>query len=636
VAEKDCDLAMCGICGKTNDPGGRAIAAMNGAMLHRGPDDEGSYVDPATDVAIGARRLSIIDVEGGHQPIGNEDGSVWAVLNGEIYNHPALRRHLEAGGHRLATGCDTEVLVHLYEDYGPDLVHALEGMFAFAIWDSRRGRLVVARDRFGEKPLFYAERGGELVFASELTALMQGAAGLDDLDPVAIDHFFVFGYVPGPRTMIQGVCQLPPAHLLTWDRASRAATVRSYWEPPVHNGDASPPWPDLVDEMDHLLEQSIRGRLLSDVPLGVFLSGGVDSALVAAMVARCSTGPVKTFTVGYEEGNVSETDPARAVAELLGTEHQALIVSSSQAAERAVAVLSAIDQPIADQALIALHAVAEFARQDVTVAVGGEGADELFGGYPRYRWLARGDRWARRLPAPLLHAGVAASRAVPLGSRTARLADAMDPKPLAERHIDWVTERRRHLRAQLYGGALRGRVDPEAVVDQTGRLLNGTGSGSAGIAERFMHLDQRHWLPDDVLAKADRATMLTSLEMRTPYLHREIAELAAAAPAATHMRNGGKAVVRELLRRALPGADVGRAKMAFRVPATEWLRRPLAGQLRRQARRGALCSEGWFDSVVFAELIDVHLAGAQDLSAVLWPLLALGLWLDRLRGNQDE
>src|SRR4051794_14820702 len=489
---------MCGICGNTNDPEARGVAAMNAAMLHRGPDDEGRYVDPETGIALGARRLSIIDLAGGHQPISNEDGTIVGVLNGEIYNHPLLQRHLEERGHRLATGCDTEVLVHLYEEYGDELVHALEGMFAFAIWDSRRRRLLAARDRFGEKPFFYAERGGELGFASELTALLAGVSGLDDLDPVAVDEFFVLGYVASPRTLIEGVRQLPPAHVLTWDSASRSASVKRYWEPPVHTGMTSPSWPDLVDEMDSLIEKSIRGRLLSDVPLGVFLSGGVDSALVAAMVARCSSGPIKTFTVGYEEGDVNETGPARAVAELLGADHHALMVSGADAADRAVAVLSAIDQPIADQALIALHAVADFARRDVTVAVGGEGADELFGGYPRYRWLARGDEVVQRLPGPLLKAGVTAGRVVPRSSRMRRLADAIDPQPLAERHIDWVTQRRRHLREHMYGPALQGQANAVGAVDQTSRILGDARDGQT-VAERFMRLDQCHWLPDDVL-----------------------------------------------------------------------------------------------------------------------------------------
>jgi len=625
---------MCGICGSTSDPEGRAVEAMNAAMVHRGPDDDGRFVDRDTGVALGARRLSIIDVEGGHQPLANEDGTVWAVLNGEIYNHPALRRHLEARGHRFATGCDTEVLVHLYEDYGDALVHALEGMFAFAVWDSKRRRLLIARDRFGEKPLFYAERGGELTFASELTALLEGAAGLGELDPVAIDEFFVFGYVPGPRSMIRGVRQLPPAHQLVWDRAMRSIAVECYWRAPVNAGDVGQPWQELVGEAEQLLLSSVRSRMISDVPLGVFLSGGVDSMLVAAFAAQCSQTPIKTFTVGYEEGNVNETEAARQIAQLLGSEHNDLTLSGAEAARQAISVLSSIDQPIADQALVALHAVAQFARHDVTVAIGGDGADELFGGYPRYRWLSRAEQLTRRLPAPALQAGGVALRRLRWASRGARLADA---QPTLERHVDWVTQGRRHLRDTLYGTAFRAHIDPGSVLRETDEMLrqagDGVPEGPAGIAERFMRLDQNHWLPDDVLAKADRATMRASLEMRTPYLHREIAELAATTSVATHIRGGGKALVREVLRRALPGADARRAKVAFRVPAAEWLRGPLAQQLRRQVDQGALCREDWFDRNALRAMVDDHVAGRRDLNHVLWPVLALGLWLDRVRGD---
>jgi asparagine synthase (glutamine-hydrolysing) len=613
---------------------------MAAAMVHRGPDDEGLHVDRRTGVALGARRLSIIDVEGGHQPLSNEDGTVWAVLNGEIYNHPALRRHLRARGHRLATGCDTEVLVHLYEDYGDALVHALEGMFAFAVWDSARSRLLIGRDRFGEKPLFYAERDGELAFASELTALLASEAGLDELDPVAVDEFFVFGYVPGPRSMVRGVRQLPPAHHLVWEAESRTVALQRYWRTPIHSGNGHIARSHLAEELEHLLESSVRSRLLSDVPLGVFLSGGVDSALVAALAARFSSAPIKTFTVGYEEGAVNETADARTTAHLLGAEHRELILSGGDVARSAVAVLSALDQPIADQALIALHAVAEFARQDVTVAVGGEGADELLGGYPRYRWLARSEDAARRVPTPVLEAGAAAIRRLSRSQRVTRLADVVDPQPSVERHIDWVTDRRRHLRERLYGPALRAQVESRRFVRETYETFDDAAAafpqGTIGTAELFMFLDQNHWLPGDVLAKADRATMSASLEMRTPYLHREIAELAAAAPAATHLSDGGKTLVRELLRRALPNADAGRAKTAFRVPASDWLRGPLSGQLHRQVERGALCSEGWFDRAAVGQMVDDHVSGRHDRTHVLWPVLALGLWLDRLRGDGDE
>jgi asparagine synthase (glutamine-hydrolysing) len=367
----------------------------------------------------------------------------------------------------------------------------------------------------------------------------------------------------------------------------------------------------------------------------VFLSGGVDSALVAALAARSSSAPVETFTVGYDEGSVNETGAARRTAELIGAEHEDLILSSDEAAGRAVQVLAALDQPIADQALVALHAVAEFARRDVTVAVGGEGADELFGGYPRYRWLARAEELSRRVPSPVLKAGATAVRRLPSRYRASRLAGVLDPVPGIERHIDWVTDGRRHLREKLYGPALtpvaarNGRV--RETFDALSRAPAAADEGSR-IAELFMRLDLHHWLPDDVLAKADRATMLVSLEMRTPYLHREIAELAAVSPIENHLRGGGKALIRELLQRVLPDADFKRDKTAFRVPAAEWLRGPLAPELRR-LRAGALCEEGWFDGDAIGELVDDHVEGRRDVTSVLWPALSFGLWLERFRAN---
>jgi asparagine synthase (glutamine-hydrolysing) len=335
---------------------------------------------------------------------------------------------------------------------------------------------------------------------------------------------------------------------------------------------------------------------------------------------------------------VNETDPARKLAQLIGAEHHDLILSSEEAAKRAVILLARLDQPIADQALVALNAVAEFARRDVTVAVGGEGADELFGGYPRYRWLARAERLSC-LPSPLLRACASAIRQLPRRYRAARLVDVLNPQPALERHIDWVTDGRRHLRERLYGPALDGRLDGNALVrDAYETLEDATGKTrdrETGIAELFMRLDQNRWLPDDVLAKADRATMRVSLEMRTPYLHREIAELAAAVPIEKHVRGEGKALVREIVRRVLPEADFKRAKTAFRVPAATWLGGPLAPELHRQLHSGALCEEGWFDRGALAELIDDHLSRRRDCTSVLWPLLSFGLWLDRLRANVD-
>jgi asparagine synthase (glutamine-hydrolysing) len=620
---------MCGICGHTADPEGAAVASMNAAMVHRGPDDEGDYRDPAARVALGARRLSVIDVEGGHQPLSNEDGSVWAALNGEIYNHPRLKERLRAGGHRLATETDTEVLVHLYEDYGLDLVHALEGMFAFAVWDARRGTLVLARDRFGEKPLMYAERDGELVFASDVTALLAGLPGDRELDPAAVDHFFVHGYQAGAESLLRGVRQLEPGHQLVWRRGA-PAELRRYWTPPAPTAGAPAPMGELVAETGRLLDASVRSRMIADVPLGVFLSGGVDSTLVAALAARASGTPIKTFTVVYDVGDVSEVEGSRRTALELGSDHHELLMTQAEVAARVPRVLSTLDQPIADPSLVAFEALAEFARRHVTVAVGGEGADELFGGYPRYRWLARAARIADAVPDGLARAGAGALAAAPLPGRSQRIADVLSPRPLLERHLDWVTARRRLLRERLYGARLGALRDVEELFPGAAPSLNGSG---AGIARELMRLDQLHWLPGDVLAKADRASMMVSLEVRTPYLHHELAELAASVPAELQVARDGKRLLRLLLADVMPQAAGKRPKTAFRVPVAEWLRGPLAPALRDQLDGGRMFEEGWFARDAAETAVDEHMAGTGDWGHVLWPLLSFGLWLDRLRGR---
>ena len=286
---------------------------MNRTLRHRGPDDEGMYLDRASGVGLGVRRLSIIDVAGGRQPVANEDAKIWAVLNGEIYNHPTLRQRLRGRGHLFSNQSDTEVLVHAYEEFGDDLVHALEGMFAFAVWDGRRRRLLLARDRFGEKPLFYSHKDGVLTFASELTALRAGGVA-GELSRDAVDAFFVLGYIPGPGTIVEGIQQLPPGHVLSWEQATGTVVVRRYWAPLPMPTRSPTPFGELVEEALHLLETSVKSRMISDVPLGVFLSGGVDSSLVVALATRNSSASLKTFTVGYDVGAVNETEAARRVA----------------------------------------------------------------------------------------------------------------------------------------------------------------------------------------------------------------------------------------------------------------------------------------------------------------------------------
>ncbi len=623
---------MCGIAGSTADPDGRDVRAMCATLRHRGPDDEGVHCDRPSGVTIGARRLAIMDIDGGHQPLCNEDGSVWAAFNGEIYNHAKLREDLRRRGHTFATSGDTEVLVHLYEEYGEAMVHALEGMFTFAIWDQRAARLLIARDRFGEKPLFLHEHDGELLFASELTPLLEVKPQLRELDPYAIDAFFVFAYVPGPGTIVRRVRQLQPGHLLRWERGRGVFDERSWWTPPVHGVRRRESFQSVAAEAKLLFEESVRTRMVADVPVGVFLSGGVDSTLVAATAAEASSQRLQTFTVGYDTGAVSETERARVVAARLGSDHHEVTLTQADVGERVPRVLAALDQPLGDRATIPLHALSEFARPRVTVALGGEGADELFGGYPRYRWLQR----ARRLHSAL---GSAGSRSLAGALRqsarvgpAARASTRLAPTPVLERNLDWVTSERRHRRDGLYGPRLSELDHARVLADlsaQAGEL-----DGEPAV-RWLMHLDQVHYLPDDVLVKTDRASMLVSLEIRTVFLHAGLAELAGSLDTALHLAGGtGKALVHDMLPAGLiPSSRFGRyRKTAFRVPAAEWLRGPLAALLQSQLQRGSIYDEGYFDRAVAERLVREHGTSAHDHSDRLWPLLSLGLWADRFHG----
>lgn len=601
---------------------------MNAAMVHRGPDDEGTFTDPEVGLSIGARRLSIIDVVGGHQPLSNEDRTVWAALNGEIYNHPSLRERLAFRGHRLQTRTDTECLVHLYEDFGDHLVHALEGMFAFALWDSRSRNLLIARDRFGEKPLFYRASGQELTFASELTPLLHGLPSQPGIDPGAVDAFFIYGYVPGPRSIVEGILQLPPGHLLRWSR-EEGLRVHRYWSPPEDAGATPASMEELATETRDHLERSVRSRMIADVPLGVLLSGGIDSTLIAALASQRADAHVKSFSVGYGTGSVDERDAARLAARALGTDHHELIVDEAQLPSMVRSVAQALDQPLADPALIAMGALARFAREEVTVVVGGEGADELFGGYPRYRWLERARR-LDSLPRAPRSTVARALRGSP-ESRLRRLGGVVEPVSSTERHLDWITEGRRHVRPAIYGPCLLPEVGREGVLlDLQARLAQGHDGSLAG---KFMRLDQQHWLTDDVLMKADRAGMLVSLEVRTPYLHRELAELASSIPSAVHLAGSGKALLRRVLAQIAPQV-ARRRKAAFRVPLASWVRGPLAPVFETQLQSGVLFREGWIDAEAIKLRIDEHRSHRRDHAAVLWPVLILGLWLDAHRGRQ--
>jgi asparagine synthase (glutamine-hydrolysing) len=480
---------------------------------------------------------------------------------------------------------------------------------------------VLGRDRFGEKPLFFDDSGGELSFASELSALTT-VGSRAAVDPLAMESLLTFGYVPGPRTMHETVRQLPAGHTLRWSLAKSRSIITRYWDMPAATTSGPAPISDLVDEAEDLLGRSVSSRLVADVPVGVLLSGGLDSTLVAAF-ARRGTTDLKTFTVAYDSGAVNEDAAARATARLLGSDHHELTLGSAWVAEHVPRLLSTIDQPIADPALVALAAISRLAREHVKVAVGGEGADELFFGYPRYRWLARAERFERMVPAAGASTAARMMGRVAQDVRAKRLAQVIEPGASLERNLGWITDGLLSSGTRFYGPRLeaqRAGGSLQALVSERWEDLG----GAALSASRF---DQRLYLCDDILQKADRASMASSLEMRTPFLDRTLAEFSAAVSPGIHMANGGKNLLRRVLRRVLPAAGGGQKKTAFRVPLAEWLRGPLAATLEKHLLEGTLVTDAWVQRAPVRALID-DLATRDSAARELWPLLCAGAWLD--------
>jgi asparagine synthase (glutamine-hydrolysing) len=610
---------VCGICGIATTHGAadvEALRAMSQLLVHRGPDSGGEHVDGG--IALAARRLSIIDLEHGDQPIANEDGSCVVVQNGEIYNYPELRRELERAGHQLRTRCDTEALVHLYEEHGPGFAERLRGMFAAAIWDARRRRLVLARDRYGIKPLYYRHVGGELRFASELRALPRGEIDLD-----ALEAFLAFNSIPAPYSIFRDVRKLPAGHVLVWEDGEvsleRYARPGPAAEDELRTGDEA----EIVEELRARLRDSVRAHLLSDVPVGVLLSGGVDSAVLAALAAQETPEPVHTFTIGFAERSFDERDDARLVAERYGTAHHELLVRPEpELLLRALA--EAFDEPFADSSALPTYLVSQLAAEHVKVALSGEGGDELFGGYYTYVADLTADHLAplARAVRPLVEALPASTRKASLDYKAKRFVRAAHLPPL-ERHHGWKEIFSAEARGELTGR--HAAFDPVSVY----RARYAETAGAPELA-RLQDVDFGVYLVDDLLVKTDRASMAHSLEARVPFLDPLVTNLAFALPTRLKVRGLAKKV---LLRKAaeplLPAQVVHGRKRGFSIPAAAWLRGELEPFARTTLSPENLQRQGFFQTQPVTRLIDEHVAGREDWSRQLWGLLAFTLWYER-------
>jgi asparagine synthase (glutamine-hydrolysing) len=608
---------MCGICGiaSTNGSAGTdRVAAMSATLVHRGPDSFGEFSDG--DIALAARRLSIIDLETGDQPIANEDGTLHVVQNGEIYNYRELRRELEREGHRFRTQGDTEVLLHLYEQHGDGFAERLRGMFAIAIWDGRRRRLVLARDRFGIKPLYYRATERELAFASELRALPRGEIDLD-----ALEAFLAFNSIPAPLTIFREIRKLPAGHLLVWEEGRVELTRFARPAPIVEVREDEEA--ELVEELRSRLRDSVRAHLVSDVPVGVLLSGGVDSALLAALAAEEISEPLRTFSIGFEERSFNELADARLVAQRYGTQHRELVLRPD-AAMLLPALADAFDEPFADSSALPTYLVSQLAATDVKVALSGEGGDELFGGYYTYAadLLAARVGGLARLAGPLVERLPTSTSRASFDYKAKRFVRAAHLPPL-ERHHGWKEIFSPDLRAELTGGA--STFDP---VD----ILRARYRETAGADElaRLQDVDLGIYLVDDLLVKTDRASMAHSLEARVPYLDTVVTNLALALPTRHKIRGLSKKV---LLRKAaaplLPREIIQGKKRGFSIPAAAWLRGELEPFARETLSRATLQRQGFFRPEVVDRLLDDHVAGREDRSRQLWGLLAFTLWHER-------
>ncbi len=623
---------MCGICGLAALDGGPVdtapLQAMSAALVHRGPDDASSVTDGP--VALAARRLAIIDLEGGRQPIASEDGRVHAALNGEILNHAALRDDLRRRGHRFATRCDTEVLVHLYEEHGERMLEELRGMFALAIWDARERRLLLARDRFGIKPLYWAAKDGVLSFASELKAL-RGLPGFGgDLDRDAVEAYFTFNSIPSPMTIYRDVRKLEPGTLLAWS-PGREPELRRWCRPaPVAAGEVrGEDERELAAELAGRLRDSVRAHLVSDVPVGVWLSGGVDSGLLAALAAEASGERLRTFSIGFEERSFDELDRARLVAGRLGADHHEAVIGPRDA-ESLPTIAAAFDEPYADSSSLPTWAVAQLTRRHVKVALSGEGGDELFGGYHTYAADLLAPRLApvARLARPLVERVPSSSRRVSLDYRARRFVRAAG-LPALERHHGWKEILAPEVRAQLLAPLHDGRPAADPV-----DLLRARYAETAGAQPlaRLQDVDVAPYLADDLLTKTDRMSMAHSVEVRVPFLDPVVAELALALPTSAKVRGmAKKRLLRQVAATLLPREIARGAKKGFSIPMAAWLRGALLPMARDVLDPVSLRRGGVLDAAPVTRLLDEHVARRDDHSRALWGLMCFVLWQEQAR-----
>ena len=618
---------MCGIAGfilngKYKDSSA-ILQKMTDAISHRGPDDYGFFETNDRSfsyrIGLGHRRLSIIDLESGRQPISNEDGSIQIVFNGEIYNFIELKRILRSRGHIFATESDTEVIVHAYEEYGVHCVEHLRGMFAFAIWDSEKEKLFLARDRFGKKPLFLSENNGNLFFASEIKAILACPGIETKVNNQAVWQYLAYRYVPGPATLFAHIRKLPPATVATW--ASGYLVEQTYYNPPDQKCWVSSSLPvDPTNAFLDKLDESVKIRMVSDVPFGAFLSGGIDSSAIVALMSRHSSLPIKTFSVGFKEEEYSELSHARIIAKEYETEHHELILSQVKLIDELEALVKFRDAPIAEPSDIPIYLLSKEARKTVKMVLTGEGSDEILGGYPKhvfeqfvtlYQLVPAGIR--TKLLAPLIFLLPYRFRRAKTAIINLGLTDIKDRFP---RWFGALSIEEREVFTAVKPFELAESPEPHFITEQGNSPLR-----------RILYFDQTSWLPDNLLERGDRMTMAASLEARMPFMDHELAEFVSALPDSFRIRGmQTKWILRQAMKKLLPASILGRDKVGFRVPVNEWFQGPMREYLYDHLISPSSITKAYYHSKALNQVLDDHVNARQNNEKLLWALLTLEIW----------
>jgi len=626
---------MCGICGKvaldSEQIDEDTVRKMVEALKHRGPDDGGTHISESKGMgiaALGHRRLSVIDLsDSGHQPMSNEDGTIWITYNGEIYNFQELKSDLEKKGHVFKSHTDTEAIIHLYEELGVECIKQLRGMFAFAIWDQKRGRLVLSRDRMGQKPLNYVIGNNQIVFASEIASMLEDSSIRRSVNIASLHNYLTYGYVPAPETMFEGIKKLPPAHTLVWERGK--VTIERYWSL-TYTDKLRLNEEEYCRRIVELFGEATKIRMVSDVPLGAFLSGGIDSAAVVAMMSRFSDRPVKTYSIGFEEKSFDELKYARIIASFFSTEHKEYIVKPNTL-DVLPELIERFGEPFADSSSIPAYYLSRMTRAGVTVALNGDAGDESFGGYDRYL-ASRLIGYYSRVPvllrekiiAPLIHRLPESAKKKDLVRRIRRFIGVCALPP-QRRYISWMSVIGEDLKQELYSTDFKNRLGK---VDSNDYLLGAYAFSEAkDFLDATLFVDTMTYLPNDLLVKADITSMANSLEVRSPFLDHKLVEFAASIPSALKIKGlTSKYILKRAFKKMLPAVTLRRRKYGFGVPVGKWFRREMKDYAYEILLGAPADKRGYFNKVAVRNLLDQHVSGRKDRGHEIWTLLNLELW----------